>query len=85
MLVRTSDLKVREVVNTVDGRRLGFVTDLEIDLDSGQIRSITVPGQARFLGIFGRGSDFVIPWEKVKKIGLDVILVEVREHAGPEV
>jgi len=75
-MLKTSDLKLKEVVNILDGRRLGTITDVEIDIDTGKLTAIVVPGQARFLGLFGRNEDIVIQWEKINKIGLDVILVE---------
>ena len=76
MLVRASDLKMREVINITDGRRLGVVEDLEMDMESGVVKSIVVPGNPRFLWLFGRSEDVVIPWEKIQKIGYDVILVD---------
>jgi len=76
-VIRTSDLGMRDVVNVLDGRRLGTVTDVEIDIESGKITAIVVPGAARLLGLLGREDDYVIPWDKIKKIGPDVILVEL--------
>lgn len=76
-MVRSSDLRTREVVNMVDGRRLGAITDLEVDLSTGRVTAIVVPGEGRFFGLFGRDEDYVIPWERIRKIGADVILVEV--------
>lgn len=75
-MVKTSDLKVKEVVNVVDGKRLGTITDIEIDIANGKLTAIIVPGTSRFLGLFGRNEDVIISWEKIKKIGTDVILVE---------
>jgi len=75
-MLKTSDLKVKEVINIIDGKRLGAITDIEIDVESGKLTSIVVPGAGRFLGLFGRNEDVVIPWEKISKIGFDVILVE---------
>lgn len=76
-MLKTSDLKLKEVINVLDGRRLGGITDIEIDIDSGRLTAIVVPGIGKFLGFFGRNEDIVIPWDKVNKIGTDVILVEV--------
>lgn len=76
MLVRSSDLKLREVVNALDGKRLGVIGDMEIDMESGEIKAIIIPGGTRILGFFGRDDDIVVPWNKIKKIGVDVILVE---------
>jgi len=81
--VRVSDLRLRDVVNILDGRRLGVVSDVEVDLGSGRIVAIVVPGPGRFLGIFGREADYVIPWERIRKIGSDVILVELPAYADP--
>lgn len=75
-MLKTSDLKIKEVINVADGRRLGTITDIEIDLESGRLTAIVVPGAGKFLGLFGKNDDVVIPWEKIHKIGLDVILVE---------
>jgi YlmC/YmxH family sporulation protein len=76
-VVRSSDLRTREVVNIIDGKRLGAVHDLEVDLATGRITAIVVPGEGRLFGIFGREEDYVIPWERIRKIGSDVILVDV--------
>lgn len=77
----TSDLKMKEVVNILDGRRLGTITDIEIDIDKGSLTAIVVPGPGKFLGFFGRNEDIVIPWNKIHKIGIDVILVEANGYA----
>ncbi|HHX27783.1 MAG TPA: YlmC/YmxH family sporulation protein [Firmicutes bacterium] len=79
-MIRASDLATRDVVNTVDGRRLGNIVDVELDLASGRIRAVVVPGQPKMLGVFGRSDDYVVPWENIKKIGEDVILVEISDR-----
>ena len=71
LLLRISDLRAREVINVIDGRRLGFIGDLDIDLESGRVRAIVVPGQGKLLGLFGRDNDVYIPWDKIVKIGED--------------
>lgn len=75
-MVKTSDFKMKEVVNVNDGKRLGTITDIEIDIETGRLTAIVVPGAGKFLGLFGRDDDIVISWEKINKIGADVILVE---------
>ncbi|MDF2571225.1 MAG: sporulation protein YlmC/YmxH family [Sporomusa sp.] len=72
----TLDLKLKEVINVIDGKRMGNITDIEIDVESGRLTAIVVPGVGKFLGLFGRNEDVVIPWDKINKIGMDVILVE---------
>lgn len=82
-MVKTSELRQREVINILDGKRLGFVTDLDIDLNEGRIKSIIIPSQNRVFGFFTRAGDYIIPWEKIKKIGSDVILVELSDFLEP--
>lgn len=76
-MIKISELRMREVVNVVDGRRLGPIKDIDIDLEAGRIAALILPGQGRFLGLFGKEDELVVPWDKIKKIGLDIILVEV--------
>ena len=77
MECRVEDFRYKEVVNVCDGRRLGFVSDVLFDVSCGRIIAIIVPGRCRFLGMFWREDDYIIPWECVRRIGGDIILVDV--------
>jgi len=82
LLTKTSELRELEVVNLLDGKRLGFASDLEIEAETGKIKAIVVPGPGKFLGLFGKNEDFIIPWDKIRKIGVDVVLVEASNCGG---
>ena len=71
------DFKHKEVININDGKRLGFVQDVTANLETGIITSIIVPGSNKLLGLFSGGNDIVIPWQNIKCIGDDIILVEI--------
>jgi len=72
------DFRHKEVINIKDGKRLGYVQDVCADLESGIITSIIVPGgNNKLLNIFSSNNDIVIPWQNIKCIGEDLILVEI--------
>ena len=72
------DFKHKEVINICDGRRLGFAQDVCADLETGRITSIIVPGGTnKLMSLFSSNNDIVIPWNKIKCIGDDLILVEI--------
>ncbi|KNZ70456.1 YlmC/YmxH family sporulation protein [Thermincola ferriacetica] len=77
--MKVSDLRLREVINVYNGKKLGLIRDIEFDLDQGKIKSIILPGGNKVLGLLGKNDDIVIPWHKIKKMGLDVILVELND------
>lgn len=76
MECRVSELRYKEIINVSDGSRYGWVGDVEVDLDSGQVRALVVPGRLRLFGLLGREEDRVFPWEAVRRFGADIILVE---------
>jgi len=77
-MISTQDLKNKEVINIYDGKSLGFVYDIEINLEKGVIEGIIVPAQKSFFSFFGlKDNDYVIKWKDIKRIGDDVILVDV--------
>jgi len=80
MLTSITQLRGREVVCTADGNRLGFVEDVEIDMDSGIARALLVPGRAR---LFGR-EQLVIPWSDIVRFGEEIILVSRPPQARRE-
>ncbi len=72
------DFKHKEVINISDGKRLGFVQDVCADLDTGRITSIIVPGgKNKLMSLFSNTNDIIIPWERIKCISEDLILVEI--------
>ena len=49
------ELKAKEVVNIVDGKRLGHITDLVFETHCGKILGLVVPGE-KVVGISLRAS-----------------------------
>ena len=76
METRIAELRCKEVISVADGSRFGYVGDMEVDLESGQVRALVVPGRRRLFGLLGREEDHYIPWSCVRRFGEDIILVE---------
>lgn len=77
--MKISDFQTKDVINIVDGKKLGQISDLELDLRQGRIENIVVPSQGKFFGLFGATGDVIIPWKNIVKIGMDVVLVKLDE------
>lgn len=75
MVCRIVELRHKEVINSSNGCRIGFVDDVEVDTLTSQVRAIIVFGRPRCLGLFGRNDDVIIPWSDIQLIGEDTILV----------
>ncbi len=75
------ELKRKETVNLLDGKRLGRVSDIVFTWPEGRVQGIVVPGTKGFH--FGK-SELFIDLGCVKKIGVDVIFVEVRSAPKPD-
>lgn len=73
--MRIYDLRQKEVINISDGKRLGYIDDVEIDEESGVLKSAIIPNDGKLLGLFGKPSNYVIPWECIARLGEDIILV----------
>lgn len=80
IILRLCEMRDKEVINICDGKRLGCVMDLEFDICSGKIEKIIIPGPGKICGVFGSDSEYVIPFGCIKKIGPDIILVEIQEE-----
>jgi len=73
--MRFSELAGKEVISIDEGARLGIISesDLVIDTESGTIRSLIIPNRGTFL----RRRTLVIPFHGIKKIGHDLIIVDL--------
>lgn len=78
MMISTDKLKDKEVINIGDGKSIGFVYDIEVDLEKGVIDGIVIPGGRGIFGFFSKNeADIIIKWDKVRTVGDDVILVDL--------
>ena len=78
MSTKFTELHCKEVICVSDGRRLGFITDVQVEIPEGRICAIVVPGPCRFLGVLGRNDDYIIPWSRIIRMGPDIVLVDVK-------
>ena len=78
--MRLSDLIGKDIVNIQNGSRLGTVadSDLVIQAETGEIDSIILPSRSGFLNFWDK-SNLTIPWSAVRKIGAEVIIVDLDE------
>ena len=73
-----SELREKDVVNVDTGKKLGKVMDIEFDACSGTVEAIVVPGEFKALQMIkGEKCGIVIPWQRICKIGENVILVQL--------
>jgi YlmC/YmxH family sporulation protein len=75
--MRLSELSGKEIVNLTDGARLGIIgdTDLVIDEETGEIVKLLIPN-TRGISILGDRSFVEIPWDSIKKIGPELVIIE---------
>lgn len=67
-------LRTMEVIDIKTGTKIGYIKDFVIDIKESKVVSILLPGMAK--GWFGKDEDIEIPWSKVKKAGIEVVLVD---------
>lgn len=77
------DLRCKEVVNVVDGKRLGHIVDIIFDANTAQITGLILPASKGFWNVFKTGQDMLIPFSQICKIGEDTILVELYSAPPP--
>lgn len=72
---KVTELRHKEVINSTNGCRIGFVDDVEVNTEDAKIIAVIIYGRLRFFGLLGRCEDIVIKWENIQLIGEDTILV----------
>ena len=76
-MIRVSDIMDKEMINVKNGKKMGFITDIDIDVNEGRVVSFSTTGEGSG-GFFSRGVDMdVIFWNDILKIGCDTIIVNI--------
>lgn len=74
--MKLSEISSKDVINDEDGVKLGKIVDAEIDVATGKIVNVTIYRGFKFFNVFGSKDNVQIPWNKIIKIGNDVVIVE---------
>ena len=77
MATKISQLQCKEVICISTGRRLGFIEDVEVEVPEGRVCALIVPGPCGLMGLGSSRHDYCIPWNCIKRIGPDIVLVDV--------
>lgn len=79
--LRLSELSGKEIVDVKKAERLGVLgqTDLEIDVNSGQIKALLIPS-LKWFGLKRHGDEVRVPWSHIKKIGQDMIIIDMPDE-----
>lgn len=79
-MIMLSELQLKEVIIIDDGRRLGHISDLEIDPNNGKILAVIILAKEKKAGLFGKMDELIVYWNQIVRIGSDVILVKEVEE-----
>jgi len=66
-----NSLKTMEIIDINTGTKLGYIKDFKVNCEEYKLEAIILPTQW-----FSKNEDIELPWERIKKIGVDVILVD---------
>lgn len=82
-MVLLTDLQMKEVISVIDGRRIGFIIDLEIDVRTGRVISLILSDREGKGNFFQKAEEIEVPWKNILRIGADVILIREATADGP--
>ena len=74
--MRLSELQNKDVINIIDGKKVGNIIDIDIE-SNGKMNSLIVEKSKFFVSMFSNKNELEIKWDQIEKIGEDVILVEI--------
>lgn len=76
------ELRHKEVIDCSTGERLGYIDDVEFDLDSQHLIGFRILGRHLFFGMIRLEADLFIPCEWVRLYGKDIVLTDSSQIMG---
>lgn len=73
-LYSINNLKLMEVIDINTGSKLGYIRDLVVDCVDHKVLSLIIPREKG--SWFTKNNNMEIQWDKIVKVGVDVILVD---------
>jgi YlmC/YmxH family sporulation protein len=79
MICSFQELRHKEVINIKTGAKLGYIDDIEVNVETASVIALVVYGRPRLFGLLGRDDDIVIKCREIEVIGEDTILIKIEE------
>lgn len=76
------DLSSKDVIQLKTGENLGRIDDVVFEEHGARLQSVILRGRAHCFGLLGSDEDLILPWESVKTIGTDVVMVDAEPLPG---
>ena len=75
--MKLSELQRKDIVNIKDGKKVGKIIDVEFDPRSGYMIRLVIEKYHFIRNIFNNTEDLTINFTQIKKMGEDVILIDI--------
>ena len=67
--MRLSELQNKNLVNVSNGKNIGNIIDVNIDYQSGNIKSFIIESKGSILTFLNKDNDMEVKWNDIQKIG----------------
>lgn len=75
--MKVSELQKKDIVNIKDGKKIGKIIDVYFDESSGYMIKFVIEKTHFVRNIFSNTDEIVIKFSQIKKMGEDVILIDI--------
>ncbi len=83
MICSLESMRSKEVIDVRTGDKLGYIGDVEMNLENSGIIALIIYGRERLFGLLGREEDIIIPCSEIEVIGREVLLIKHSEESEP--
>lgn len=75
--MKLSELEKKDIINLSDGKKIGKIVDVEFDTTNGHLIKFVIEPTNMFKNIFSSNDEITIRFSQIKKLGEDVILIDI--------
>ncbi|MBQ7789628.1 MAG: YlmC/YmxH family sporulation protein [Bacilli bacterium] len=75
--MKLSELSKKDIINIKDGKRIGKIVDVEFDINNGYMIRFIIESSNVIKSIFSSAEELTIKFSQIKKLGEDVILIDI--------
>lgn len=77
-MFKSFDLRQKKVIDIDTAEKIGYIRDIDIDVENGRINSVTIPKNG-LLG-FLTGKTVTVPWSDITAVGSEFVLIRRTEN-----